>query len=52
MGDYTRMADVARQLKEADYEENIREAIDNIIAKIDEKHTAVFITESLNKSCH
>jgi len=36
-------------VKEAEYEENIREALENIINEIELKHTAVFITESLDK---
>jgi two-component system phosphate regulon sensor histidine kinase PhoR len=35
-------------VKEAEYEENIREAINNIINEIDLKHTAVFISENLD----
>ncbi|NOQ25660.1 MAG: GHKL domain-containing protein [Bacteroidales bacterium] len=35
-------------VKEAEYEKNIREAINNIINQIDIKHTSVFITENLD----
>ncbi len=35
-------------VKEAEYEENIREVVKNIINDIDLKHTAVFITENLD----
>ena len=36
-------------VKEAEYEENIREAIENIINEIETKHAAVFITENLDE---
>ncbi len=38
----------AIDVKEAEYEENIREALDNIIEKIERKRAVVFISENLD----
>ena len=38
----------AIQVKEAEYEENIREALENIVTELETKQAAVFITENLD----
>jgi two-component system phosphate regulon sensor histidine kinase PhoR len=39
----------AIEVKEAEYEENVREVLDNIISKIERKRAVVFIAENLDK---
>ena len=38
----------AIQVKEAEYEENIREALENIVKKIERKRAVIFISENLD----